>query len=72
MRVLVTGGMGFIGNSVVNGLLEMEHEVIAIGRSKNPPSAKMLPNLQYHSIDLSLGKIPDEIIRGMDEIIRVG
>ncbi|MFL2937768.1 MAG: NAD-dependent epimerase/dehydratase family protein [Opitutales bacterium] len=71
MRVLVTGGMGFIGNSVVNGLLEMEHEVIAIGRSKNPPNAKMLPNLQYHSIDLSLGKIPDEIIRGTELVFHI-
>ena len=55
MRILVTGGMGFIGNSVANSLLQMEHEVIAIGRSKNPPNAKVHPNLQYHSIDLSLG-----------------
>ena len=52
MRVLVTGGMGFIGNSVVNGLLEMEHEVIAIGRSKNPPEVQK-SSLTYNTTALT-------------------
>ena len=43
MKILVTGGMGFVGNALVHTLLKRGHEVHALGRSLNPPREKLLP-----------------------------
>ncbi|CAH0341692.1 NAD(P)-dependent oxidoreductase [Rhizobium sp. CECT 9324] len=37
MTVLVTGGRGFVGRPIVNGLIEAGYDVIVAGRSEPPP-----------------------------------
>ncbi|MEC7400981.1 MAG: NAD-dependent epimerase/dehydratase family protein, partial [Verrucomicrobiota bacterium] len=44
MKIVVTGGMGFIGSSVLTRLLALEHKIVAIGRSANPRNARSHPN----------------------------
>ena len=71
MKIVVTGGMGFIGSSVLTRLLALEHKIVAIGRSANPRNARSHPNLSYHCVDLSQRKIPEEIIRGTDLVFHI-
>lgn len=44
MKVLVTGGTGFVGNHTLTALSRCGHEVLALHRSGNPPS---LPNVHW-------------------------
>ena len=40
MKILVTGGLGFIGFRLVQNLIDQGHEVHALGRTQEPPKAK--------------------------------
>ena len=53
MKIIITGGMGFIGNSLAAKLLEEGHQVISVGRTKQPPVEKMLKGLEYFSCNLA-------------------
>ena len=54
MKIIVTGGCGFIGSNLTKKLLELNHEVIVIdnlsnGKLKNLPKHK---NLVFHKVDI--------------------
>ena len=38
MRILLTGGTGYIGSAVLDALADAGHEVVAVVRSRGPPS----------------------------------
>ena len=42
MKILVTGGLGFVGYPLVKNLIAEGHEVHALGRTINPPKEKIL------------------------------
>ncbi len=53
MKVLVTGGSGFIGNALARALIGQGHEVHALGRSSELPAEKTFAGLHYHRLDLT-------------------
>ncbi len=53
MRILVTGGTGFVGRHVCIALLEKGHEVTAIGLRRNPAQAVSHERYRYRSADTS-------------------
>ena len=67
MKILVTGGTGFIGQRIVRRLLEKSHEVEIIGRSTRPREEAM----SFHPIDLSREPVPDKVCEGVDAIFHV-
>ncbi|MBL62209.1 MAG: 3-beta hydroxysteroid dehydrogenase [Opitutae bacterium] len=67
MKIVVTGGAGFIGTRIVRGLLKKGHEVEIIGRS----SAPRQPEVRFHKIDLSNNSIPAELCKGVDAFFHV-
>ena len=52
MRVLVTGGAGFIGSHVVDGLLTAGHEVAVIDNLSTGNRANLNPSAAFHEVDV--------------------
>ena len=71
MKVLVTGGLGFVGHSLVRSLIAEGHEVHALGRTLNPPREKLCEELNYHCHDLSKSKLTDSWFRGTQTVFHV-
>lgn len=58
MRILVTGGCGFIGSHLTQALIETGHQVIvldnlATGRLENLKQLQGDPQLSFHQVDIS-------------------
>ena len=57
-RILVTGATGFVGNSLVDKLIECDNEVIPIGRSMKPWTSKFVKE-NLLKIDLIKDELPN-------------
>ena len=69
MKILVTGGAGFIGSNVTDALIDAGHEVAIIDNLTTGKKENLNPKAQFHQIDLR-DKAVDEIIAGFQpEII---
>ena len=71
MKILITGGTGFIGFALAKRLLASGYEVHVVGRSAMPPESKDFDKITYHSHDLSAQSIPSSIISGTDLVFHV-
>ena len=71
MKILVTGGLGFIGFRLVQNLIDQGHEVHALGRTQKPPKAKEIHGLHYHPHDLSTSVLSADWFLGTDTIFHV-
>ena len=50
MNILVTGGKGFLGSSIVHRLLELGHQVETLSRSSD---SEKISDVKHHQLDLS-------------------
>ena len=71
MKILVTGGLGFVGNAIVRSLLAEGHEVHALGRTSDPPLNKLIHGLHYHCHDLSGHILKKDWFKGTDTVFHV-
>lgn len=73
MKVLITGGTGFIGTQVTKKLIKLGHEIVLLTRSKPKPDNELLHSgvsfIQYEYKKDS--KIPLELMQGVDAVINM-
>ena len=66
MRVLVTGGAGFIGSHIVAQLVDAGHEVVVLDRAPQPPS--MPSGVDYHQADVTSVEAWRTALAGVDAV----
>jgi nucleoside-diphosphate-sugar epimerase len=78
MRVLVTGGTGYIGSHTVAALVEGGHEVRLLVRDPRRVSAALTPlGLQAADLDTMVGDVTDpaavdQAVRGCEAVVHAG
>ena len=63
MKILVTGGKGFLGSSIVHRLLELGHQVETLSRSTG---SKKNSTVKHHQLDLSKKVLNLEQFKGIE------
>ena len=72
MKVLVTGGTGFIGSYVVMALLRDWHEVTILARNANKvPAFHTLPNVHVLQVPMTDFEGTSKAVKGMDACVHV-
>jgi UDP-glucose 4-epimerase len=61
MKVLVTGGAGFIGSNVVDGLLEAGHEVLVVDNLYTGKRSNVNPKARFYELDIRSPELMDVI-----------
>lgn len=69
MKILVTGGGGFLGRYIVEGLLREGHRVSSLGRSPQPELTAM--GVEVFEADLQDQEAVDQAFRGQEVIFHV-
>ncbi len=72
MRMLVTGGTGFLGQHLVRSLLAQGHTVALMGRTMSPVHALLDAGAIPLMVDLRASESVQAACRGMDAVLHVG
>lgn len=65
MKVIITGGSGFIGQQLTDALLQRGHQVAILDH--NPPKQ----NVDFFEVDLAGQEIAEELFQDVDAIIHL-
>ena len=58
MKIIITGGRGFVGKAICKKLKDTDNEIHTIGRSKNFSKYDFPENCIHHCIDLAKDPLP--------------
>lgn len=67
MKVLVTGGGGFLGSAIIEKLIEAGHETVSFSRSEHPKVKEL--GAGFVKGDLRNSEEVNEAVRGMEAVI---
>jgi UDP-glucose 4-epimerase len=59
MKILVTGGAGFIGSHVVDAYLELGHEVVVVDNLSSGSIENLNPKAKFYKMDIRNSDIED-------------
>lgn len=71
MKILVTGGAGFIGSHVVKLLLDQNHEVTVLDNLSNSKQGTVDNRAKFYQIDLNDQEELEKILIGHDSVIHM-
>ena len=69
MKILVTGGAGFIGSNVVDGYVEAGHEVLVVDNLSGGKLSNVNPKARFYEMDIRSGEIDGLIKREKPDIL---
>ena len=69
MKILVTGGAGFIGSNVVDGYIKEGHEVVVVDNLVSGKKENINPKAKFYQLDIRSAEVKDVIEREKPEII---
>lgn len=70
-KICVTGGCGFIGSHIVDGLIEEENEVIVIDNLSGGKKENLNPKAEFHQLDLRNLKTIKPLFEGIDFVFHL-
>ena len=71
MKIIITGGRGFVGKAICKKLKDTDNEIHTIGRSKNFSKYDFPENCIHHCIDLAKDPLPETFFEKTDIIFHV-
>jgi UDP-glucose 4-epimerase len=69
MRIVVTGGAGFIGSTVVDAYVDAGHDVAIIDDLSTGSEANVSPRARWYRVDLRSADVDDVIARERPEVV---
>ena len=69
MKIMVTGGAGFIGSNVVDGYIEAGHEVLVVDNLYTGMEANINPGARFFNLDIRSSEVGELIRRERPDII---
>lgn len=69
MKILVTGGAGFIGSNVVDGYLEAGHEVIVVDNLSTGHQRNLNPAARFYQMDLRAPELAELIRKEKPDVV---
>ena len=71
MRVLVTGGSGFIGSNIVRRLLELEHEAVVLDDLSSGFAENLVPGVPFFEADVRDGAAVAAALEDCDVVLHL-
>lgn len=69
MKILVTGGAGFIGSHVVDGLIDAGHDVLVVDNLYTGKRSNVNPSAQFYELDIRSSEVRSLIEREKPDVI---
>jgi UDP-glucose 4-epimerase len=69
MKILVTGGAGFIGSNVVDGYIKAGHEVLVVDNLSSGRRSNVNPKARFFEMDIRSGEIDGLIKKERPEVL---
>jgi len=71
MKVLVTGGAGFIGSNLVDKLIEQGHKVVVVDNLSTGNKKHLNPKAKFHKLDIRDLKKIKPVFKGVDYVFHL-
>ena len=69
MKILVTGGAGFIGSNVVDGYIEAGHEVVVVDDLSSGSKENVNPAAKFYQVDIRSREVRDVFRKEKPEVV---
>ncbi|MFB5191678.1 NAD-dependent epimerase/dehydratase family protein [Alicyclobacillus fastidiosus] len=69
MKILITGGAGFIGSHVVNAYIEAGHEVVVIDNLSSGTESRVHPKAKFYQMDIRSDELEAVFARERPDVV---